>query len=235
MEVEPKLRILWRRDSAQLPECVQHARTYAQTRTCCTSGGHKGFTAHCTLYMWWSRAATLRSSGTVLNMTEACRVAVRLRPLLKGESIATDKLLLEDGSVKFHRQGVEKLYSVDRTFVPSATQVSTTFMIQPSLSQYIGGKKCFSAMGEARTMCRKMCSPIQLPQSSLQFSKEYTAQFSHTVKQEVGKPLLCKDLQPLQGMCTPAGMFQATSYVWEEMSCQSFMRSMTYTSLQRTE
>ena len=63
-------------------------------------------------------------------MKEACCVAVRLRPLLRGETVTEDRLVLKDRNVRFHsnKQGIEKVFAVDHAFVPDETQVSTTTM-----------------------------------------------------------------------------------------------------------
>jgi hypothetical protein len=60
-------------------------------------------------------------------MREACCVAVRLRPLLKGESVAEVLLVLTDGQVRFQgrTQGIEKLFTVDHAFRPDEDQVQT--------------------------------------------------------------------------------------------------------------
>ena len=60
-------------------------------------------------------------------------------------------------------------------------------------------------------LCRKMSSTVLLPPSSLQCSKVSTAPYSHTDRQEVGKPSPCKGLQPPPLMCTPAGITLLTS------------------------
>lgn len=59
-------------------------------------------------------------------MKEACCVAVRLRPLLKGETVTEDRLVLNDKNVRFHsnRQGLEKIFAVDHAFIPDETQVT---------------------------------------------------------------------------------------------------------------
>lgn len=89
-------------------------------------------------------------------MREACCVAVRLRPLLKGESVAEDRLVLTNRKVRVHRQGIEKLYAVDHAFVPDGTQVRTSTILIPLRQGH-----CMA--GADVLVCRKMCSTAQLP------------------------------------------------------------------------
>jgi hypothetical protein len=130
-------------------------------------------------------------------MREACCVAVRLRPLVQGETIAEDPLVLTERQVRFQRQGIEKLYTVDQAFVPDGTQVNI-------IAIFLAVIGCISVACHPH-LCRKMSSIAQLPPSFPQFSKASIPQYSLTGRQAVGKRSPCRGCLRHQAKHTPRG------------------------------